>query len=43
MVKLYPSDWERWNADLALGWTPDEDTWVERPVVKRMVRQFMLA
>jgi len=24
-----PSDWERWNADLALGWTPDEDTWVE--------------
>src|SRR5690606_7342727 len=24
-----PSDWERWNADLALGWTPAEDTWVE--------------
>lgn len=24
-----PSDWERWNADLALGLTPDEDTWVE--------------
>ena len=24
-----PSDWERWSADLALGWTPDEDTWVE--------------
>lgn len=24
-----PSDWERWNADLALGWTPNEDTWVE--------------
>ena len=24
-----PSDWERWNADLALGWTPDEDTWIE--------------
>ena len=24
-----PSDWERWNADLAFGWTPDEDTWVE--------------
>ncbi|WP_180168124.1 TonB-dependent copper receptor [Acinetobacter sp. YH12035] len=24
-----PSDWERWNADLALGWMPDEDTWVE--------------
>ncbi|WP_180052714.1 MULTISPECIES: TonB-dependent copper receptor [unclassified Acinetobacter] len=24
-----PSDWERWNADIALGWTPDSDTWVE--------------
>jgi len=24
-----PSDWERWNADVALGWTPDENTWVE--------------
>ena len=24
-----PSDWERWNADLALGWTPNEDTWLE--------------
>ncbi|WOE30709.1 MULTISPECIES: TonB-dependent copper receptor [unclassified Acinetobacter] len=24
-----PSDWKRWNADLALGWTPDEDTWLE--------------
>lgn len=24
-----PSDWERWNADVALGWTPDKDTWVE--------------
>ncbi|MGX9938391.1 TonB-dependent copper receptor [Acinetobacter pseudolwoffii] len=24
-----PSDWERWNADLVLGWTPDENTWVE--------------
>lgn len=24
-----PSFWERWNTDLALGWTPDEDTWVE--------------
>ncbi len=24
-----PSAWERWNADLALGWTPNEDTWVE--------------
>lgn len=19
-----PSDWERWNADVALGWTPDD-------------------
>lgn len=27
--QIVPSDWERWNADLALGWTPDEDTWVE--------------
>ncbi|WP_347453432.1 TonB-dependent copper receptor [Acinetobacter thermotolerans] len=27
--RTVPSDWERWNADLALGWTPDEDTWVE--------------
>lgn len=24
-----PSDWEKWNADLVLGWTPNEDTWVE--------------
>ncbi|NCI79612.1 TonB-dependent copper receptor [Acinetobacter kanungonis] len=24
-----PSDWEKWNADLALGWTPNKDTWVE--------------
>lgn len=24
-----PSDWEKWNADLAFGWTPNEDTWVE--------------
>ncbi len=24
-----PSDWERWNTDLALGWTPDENTWLE--------------
>ncbi|WP_130804075.1 TonB-dependent copper receptor [Acinetobacter ihumii] len=24
-----PSAWERWNTDLALGWTPDQDTWVE--------------
>ena len=27
--KTVPSDWERWNADVALGWTPDSDTWVE--------------
>src|SRR5690606_4067547 len=26
---IVPSDWERWNADLGLGWTPDADTWVE--------------
>lgn len=24
-----PSSWERWNADLALGWTPNENTWFE--------------
>ena len=24
-----PSAWERWNTDLALGWTPDEQTWLE--------------
>lgn len=24
-----PSRWDKWNGDLALGWTPDEDTWVE--------------
>ena len=24
-----PSDWERWNADVALGWTPDINTWLE--------------
>lgn len=24
-----PSDWERWNTDIALGWTPDENTWLE--------------
>lgn len=23
------SQWEKWNADLALGWMPNEDTWVE--------------
>ena len=23
------SDWERWNTDIALGWTPNEDTWIE--------------
>ena len=24
-----PSAWERWNTDLALGWTPDANTWLE--------------
>ena len=24
-----PSDWEKWNADVALGWTPNAETWVE--------------
>ncbi|KAF1693127.1 TonB-dependent copper receptor [Pseudoxanthomonas koreensis] len=24
-----PSAWEKWNADAALGWTPDEDTVLE--------------
>ncbi|EHU2522974.1 TonB-dependent receptor, partial [Acinetobacter baumannii] len=24
-----PSAWEKWNADVALGFTPDENTWVE--------------
>ncbi|NNH00731.1 TonB-dependent copper receptor [Acinetobacter sp. ANC 5414] len=24
-----PSAWERWNTDIALGWTPDENTWIE--------------
>ena len=24
-----PSDWERWNADVALGWTPNANTWLE--------------
>ena len=24
-----PSAWERWNTDLAIGWTPDENTWLE--------------
>ncbi|OTG63899.1 TonB-dependent copper receptor [Acinetobacter silvestris] len=24
-----PSAWERWNTDLALGWTPNNDTWLE--------------
>lgn len=27
--KTIPSSWERWNADVALGWTPDENTWLE--------------
>jgi len=24
-----PSAWKKWNADIALGFTPDENTWVE--------------
>ena len=24
-----PSAWERWNTDLAFGWTPNDDTWIE--------------
>ncbi|MDM1765475.1 MULTISPECIES: TonB-dependent copper receptor [unclassified Acinetobacter] len=24
-----PSAWERWNTDVALGWTPDANTWFE--------------
>ncbi|WON76976.1 TonB-dependent receptor domain-containing protein [Serratia sp. UGAL515B_01] len=24
-----PSKWDKWNADMALGWTPDNDTWLE--------------
>lgn len=27
--KSVPSSWERWNADVALGWIPDENTWLE--------------
>ncbi|MFG6176033.1 TonB-dependent copper receptor [Halomonas sp. THAF12] len=24
-----PSRWDKWNTDVALGWTPDDDTWLE--------------
>lgn len=24
-----PSRWDKWNADMAFGWTPDKDTWLE--------------
>ncbi|MGJ8516326.1 TonB-dependent receptor domain-containing protein [Carnimonas bestiolae] len=24
-----PSKWNKWSGDVALGWTPDEDTWLE--------------
>lgn len=24
-----PSAWERWTADVAMGWTPDDNTWLE--------------
>ena len=27
--RTVPSDWERWNTDVALGWMPDDDTWLE--------------
>lgn len=27
--RLVPSAWDKWNTDIALGWTPDEDTWLE--------------
>ncbi len=27
-----PSSWDKWNADVALGWTPDEDTLLELTV-----------
>ncbi len=27
--KSIPSGWDKWNADVALGWTPDADTLVE--------------
>lgn len=27
--KTVPSSWEKWNADLALGWTPNTDTQIE--------------
>ncbi len=27
--RTVPSAWERWNADVTLGWTPDANTWVE--------------
>ena len=26
---VVPSRWKKWNADLALGWTPDQDTLLE--------------
>ncbi|MGG7669605.1 TonB-dependent copper receptor [Yersinia sp. J1] len=29
-----PSRWDKWNADLALGWTPDEDTLLEMTMGK---------
>lgn len=24
-----PSKWDKWNGDMALGWTPDKDTLIE--------------
>ncbi len=29
-----PSQWDKWNADMALGWTPDTDTLLELSVGK---------
>ncbi|MDN0086757.1 TonB-dependent copper receptor [Yersinia nurmii] len=29
-----PSRWDKWNTDLALGWTPDEDTLLEMTMGK---------
>ncbi|CAB5653028.1 TonB-dependent copper receptor [Comamonas aquatica] len=27
--RVVPAHWDKWNADVALGWTPDADTWLE--------------
>ena len=28
-IKSIHSNWERWNTDLALGWKPTDDSWLE--------------